>query len=168
MTETFDTGVSDFSSMINKLKASEADLVFPLMYLSDAILFTNQMYEYDCNIPMMAQGAGFTVNEYLPSVGELGNYIFSTTAWAADLVDSKSEEAQQIEADYEAEYGAEMTEYEVNGWLGMAVVVDALERCGSTDHDTLQQALLETNLTPEDDALMFHDYTELPLTIFTE
>ena len=43
MTETFDTGVSDFSSMINRLKASDADLVFPLMYLSDAILLTNQM-----------------------------------------------------------------------------------------------------------------------------
>ncbi len=158
MTETFDTGVSDFSSMINKLKASDADLVFPLMYLSDAILFTNQMYEYDCNIPMMAQGAGFLVNEYIPSVGELSNYIFSACAWTADMVNSRSEEAQQIEADYEKEYGSAMTEYEVNGWLGMAVVVDALERCGSTDRDTLANAMLETNLTPEDDALMFHDY----------
>lgn len=159
MTETFDTGVSDFSSMINRLKASDADLVFPLMYLSDAILFTNQMYEYDCNIPMMAQGAGFLVSEYIPSVGDLSEYIFSACAWTADMVNSKSEEAQQIEADYEAEYGTEMTEYEVNGWLGMAVVVDALERSGSTDHEALRQALADTNLTPEDDALMFHDYT---------
>ena len=71
MTECFDTGVSDFSAMINKLKASDVDLVFPLMYLSDAILFVNQMREYDCNVPMMAQGAGFLVNDFIPSVGDL-------------------------------------------------------------------------------------------------
>ena len=43
MEESFDTGMSDFSAIINKLKASDADLVIPFMYLSDAILFTTQM-----------------------------------------------------------------------------------------------------------------------------
>lgn len=158
VTECFDTGVSDFSAMINKLKAADVDLVFPLMYLSDAILFVNQMHEYDCNIPMMAQGAGFLVNDFIPSVGDLSNYIFSACAWIADMVGSRSEEAQKLAADYKAEYGSDMTEYEVNGWLGMAVVVDALERCASTDHDTLAEALLATDLQPDDEALMFHDY----------
>lgn len=158
MSECFDTGMSDFSAMINKLKNSDADLVFPLMYLSDAILFVNQMYEYDCNVPMMAQGAGFLVSDFIPSVGGLSNYIFSACAWTADMVSARSEEAQKLAADYKAAYGTDMTEYEVNGWLGMAVVVDALERCGSIDHDTLAKALMETNLTPDDEALMFHDY----------
>ena len=158
VTECFDTGVSDFSAMINKLKAADVDLVFPLMYLSDAILFVNQMHEYDCNVPMMAQGAGFLVNDFIPSVGDLSNYIFSACAWIADMIGSRSEEAQKLAADYKAEYGSDMTEYEVNGWLAMAVAVDALERSGSTDHDALAEALLATDLQPDDEALMFHDY----------
>lgn len=166
MAESFDTGMSDFSAMINKLKASDADLVFPLMYLSDAILFVNQMYEYDCNVPMMAQGAGFLVSDFIPSVGDLSNYIFSACGWTADMIGARSTEAQKLAADYKAEFGTDMTEYEVNGWLGMAVVVDALERAASTDHDTLAKAMLETNLTPTDEALMFHDYTGVTFANF--
>ncbi len=159
LAESFDTGMSDFSSIINKLKASDADVVIPAMYLSDAILFTNQMFEYDCNVPMVAQGGGFTVSEFGPSVGDKAEYIFSVSPWTADIVNARSEEAQQMAADYLEEYGVEMTEYEANGWLGMGVVVDALERCGSTDHDELAAALAETDLTPDDEALLFHDYT---------
>lgn len=159
MSESFDTGMADFSAMINKLKASDADVVFSLMYLSDAILFTNQMYEYDCNVPIIAQGGGFVVSDFIPSVGDLGNYILSACAWLADMVSSKSDEAKQLEADYEAQYGTEMTEYEVNGWLGMAVVVDALERAASTDREAVAQAMRETNITADSEALMFHDYS---------
>ncbi|MDI9505682.1 MAG: ABC transporter substrate-binding protein [Bacillota bacterium] len=159
MAEAFDSGMADFSAIINKLKASGADVVIPAMYLSDAILFTTQMYEYDCNIPIVAQGGGFTVSEFYPSVGELANYLFSNSPWTPDIVNSRSEEAQQIRADYIEQYGLDLTEYEVNGWLGMGVLADALERCASTDHDTLAAAMLATNLTPDDDPLMFHDYT---------
>lgn len=159
MAESFDTGMSDFSAIINKLKASGADIVIPAMYLSDAILFTTQMAEYNCNIPILAQGGGFSVSEYYPSVGELAEYVLCNGPWTADIVSSRSEQAQKIRADYIAEYGVDMTEYEANGWLGMGVLLDGIARAGSTDHDAIAAALEETNLTPDDAPLLFHDYT---------
>lgn len=159
MAESFDTGMSDFSAIINKLKASDADVVIAAMYLSDAILFTTQMAEYNCNIPILAQGGGFSVSEYYPSVGELAEYVLSDGPWTADIVNSRSDQAKQMRADYIEEYGVDMTEYEANGWLGMGVLLDAIARAGSTDHDAIVAALEETNLTPDDMPLLFHDYT---------
>ena len=159
MEESFDTGMSDFSAIINKLKASDADIVIPCMYLSDAILFTTQMAEYDCNVPMLPQGGGFSVSEYYPSVGNLAEYVLCCGPWTADIVNSRSDEAKKIATDYVAEYGVDMTEYEANGWLGMGTLVDAIERADSTDHDAIAAALSETNLTSDDDPMMFHDYT---------
>ena len=159
MEESFDTGMSDFSAIINKLKASDADLVIPFMYLSDAILFTTQMAEYDCNVPMAPMGGGFTVSEFYPSVGDQAEYILCCGPWVADIVNYRSEEAQQIRADYIEEYGVDMTEYEANGWLGMGVLLDAIDRADSTDHEAIVEALNATDLGPDDLPLLFHDYT---------
>lgn len=159
MSESFDTGMSDFSAIINKLKASDADIVIAAMYLSDAILFTTQMAEYNCDVPILAQGGGFSVSEFYPSVGDLAEYILCDGPWTADIVNSRSEQAQQIRADYIEEYGVDMTEYEANGWLGMGVLLDAIARAGSTDHDAIATALEETNLTPDDVPMLFHDYS---------
>ena len=159
MAESFDTNMSDFSAIINKLKASDADLVVPFMYLSDAILFTTQMAEYDCNVPMMPMGGGFSVSEFYPSVGELAEYIMCCGPWVADIINSRGDMAKQIREDYIAEYGVDMTEYEANGWLGMGVLLDGIDRADSTDHDAIAAALLETDLTPDDLPMIFHDYT---------
>lgn len=159
MAESFDTNMSDFSAIINKLKASDADLVVPFMYLSDAILFTTQMAEYDCNVPMMPMGGGFSVSEFYPSVGELAEYIMCCGPWVADIINTRGDMAKGIREDYIAEYGVDMTEYEANGWLGMGVLLDAIDRADSTDHDAIAAALKATDLTPDDLPMIFHDYT---------
>jgi branched-chain amino acid transport system substrate-binding protein len=160
MNESFQSESSDLSSVVTKIKQLNPDLVLPAMYLNDALLFTRQMMEYDCNVPIVAQGGGFLAVDFPQKAGKkLSQYLIVGSGWFPDVIDAaKTQEAKDIRAAYIKSSGHDMNEAVSFGWLGMYVLLDAIQRAGSTNREAIAQALDATDLPADHPALMFHAY----------
>jgi len=159
--EAYQANAADFSSIINKIKSSGAEVTIPIAYLADALLFTQQMYELKCESIIFASSGGFTTPDYAQKVGEAGNYVLTVAAWDKSILPYKPEEATKLNEQYKAKYGEDLDGYAVNGYLAAAVMIGAIERAGSFDREKINEALAATNLSTDDPALIFHPYTGL-------
>ena len=136
----------------------------PYLYLSDSVLFAQQMQEYQCNIPILSGGGGATDPSYIENAGDAAEYVLINSSWFRCCYDGLTEKGQEMMVAYEEEfsekYGVDyvMTEPFANGWMGAAVLVDALERCGTTETQALCDAIDSTSLKRGDDALLFSLY----------
>jgi branched-chain amino acid transport system substrate-binding protein len=154
--ESFATDSSDLSTVINKIKASGADLVIPIMFLNDALLFTRQMKEFRVDIPILAYGGGFLGDDYAQQAGDAAEYVMVSGSWIYD------ENAMGEDALNYAKRFIEETGYTVpnepygNGFMGMYVLLKAIAKAGSGDREAIAKALDETNITRGDRSLMFH------------
>lgn len=162
--EVIQTNTADFSSTINKIKTSGAELVLPSLYLSDIVLFCQQMQEYQVNIPILSGGGGATDPSFVANAADASEYVCITSSWFHCSYDGLTPEGQELFLKYEEEFSAkygvdyEITEPFANGWMGAAVLVDALERAGTTETQALCEAIDSTDLKRGHDALMFSLY----------
>jgi branched-chain amino acid transport system substrate-binding protein len=159
LNESFQNESADLSSLVNKVKQLNPDFVIPVMYLNDALLFTRQMMEYDCNVPIIAHGGGFLDIDYPAKAGKFSEYVMSASGWFPDVIDVvKTKEAKDIQTAYIKSSGHDMNEMVANGWLGMYILLDAIQRAGKTDREAIALALDATDLKSDHPALMFHPY----------
>ena len=156
--EAFTSNNSDFSSIINKVKSSGAEIVFPMCYLNDAVLFTQQMSEYQCDATIVACGGGFTSSDYIANVGELSNYVIAEAGRSLGVLDYKGEEGAAINEKYSSLYGEELDEYSAFGYFNSGILANVLERAASTDADKIVEAFLATDLDSDDPELSLMQY----------
>ena len=158
--ETFNANASDFSTTVQKIKAADPDFLVMQGGVNDAILLTQTLDEYGVDCLMWGQGAGFTDPTYLEAVGDLATgmtasgYYFSSALGAA----GNPELAKYFADLHESERGMKVNEPWAVGLTAAMVMVDALERAGSTDRDAIAKALMETNIPEDADANMLWNY----------
>jgi len=145
-TEPIETGVSDFSTIINKIKSSGANFVEIAMYLDDCILFMRQLKEQGLNI--LVNGSGGTVSaDFIPALGDAADYVLTSACYLSDP-SRMTEDMVAIEKEYLATVdGAKaIDEPFANGWLGMYCLLHAIDKAGSTDREAIAKALDATDL----------------------
>ncbi len=154
--ESFANNSTDLSSVLNKIKQTDAELIIPVMFLNDALLFTRQMKEYKVDIPVLAYGGGFLGDDYTSQAGEAAEYIMVSGSWIYDE-DAMSDEAKEWCARFVKETGnTTANEPYANGWMGMYALLEAIARAGSADREAIATAIDETDIPVGDRALMFH------------
>ena len=158
--ETFSTNAADMSNIVIKLKEAKPDIVFAMCYLSDAQLLTTQMKEYGVKSTIFADGAGFVTSTYLESAGDLAEGNFATAGWDVGAVEYKGEAAAALNDKFKTEYsgGQDLNEFSASGWLNASVMLNAIERAGSTDKEAIREALQSTEIGPDDQELSLHAY----------
>lgn len=158
ISETFESGSADFSSIVNKIKNEDVDAILPAMYVSDANLFVQQLAEYDVNVPIIGAGGGMLVDDFLTTVGDYAEYILTINGWSWDTLASKPELAREIDARCLEELGTVSNENIANGWLGIMLLYEAFNNAGTTDKDAVAEALVGTDIGADDIALLFHPF----------
>lgn len=160
LNENYETNAPDFSAIVNKIKTTEPDIVIPMNYLNDAILFVKTMADYKVNVPILAHSGGYTVPEFLTNSGKNSDYVMTFSSWDSGVLKFKNEEATRINERYKKEYsnGVNMDTYSANGWVGAAVMINAIERAGSTDPELINNALAVTDLKADAYECTLHPY----------
>lgn len=154
--ESFTSNASDLSSVINKIKNSGAELVIPVMFLNDALLFSRQMKEFEVDIPILAHGGGFVGDDYVQQAGDSAAYVMVCSSWIYDE-NALGEEALEYSKRFMEETGNTVpNEPYACGWLGMYCLLEAIARAGSGDREAIANALDATDIQRDDRALMFH------------
>ncbi len=139
----------DVTSEVSKIKSANPDVLMLTSYVTDAILFTKTMKEYDVNPKIiLATDVGYTHPDYFKAVGKDGDYIINRENYAPDMkkINPVAKEADDA---YYAKFGKHFDGTSIRAYVGALLVADVLERAGSTDHQALRQAILATNWPAE-------------------
>src|SRR5690606_7730869 len=79
MNEPYPAGISDVTSLIQKLKRSGADVVFPMSYLEDSVLIVRGMEREGIRqeIPIFGAAAGYIIDSFRTALGPLSDGVLS-------------------------------------------------------------------------------------------
>lgn len=145
----YPANTAEVTAEVQKLKAANPDVVLQASYVSDAILFT-KTYKEQGFVPrgFLCNAAGYVDAAFVNTLGKDAEYFISRSVWSEDLLKVKPV-AEKVNELYKKRYGVNMNENCARSFMGMIVLADAINRAGSTEPGAIRQAILDTNIPPE-------------------
>ena len=137
MFEPYSAGFTDASPLLNKVKASGANMLFPVSYLNDLILIIRAIKQVGLNIAINGGSGGFVIPDFYKNVGDLAEGLLGVAHWNHDI----DANAQKVNAEYKKEYGEFLFEYAGGLVAQTFMIADALERAASTDPQKVRDAM---------------------------
>jgi branched-chain amino acid transport system substrate-binding protein len=134
---------TDFSTQVTQVKQSEPDVLVISALLAQSLEIEKTMEAQDFRPPFqIGIAAGFTHPGFAKEVPQLAEGIGDVTYW----YDASSDVWKKFAQEYEDKYGSTPTTHAAQGYQAALIVMDALERAGTTDGAALRDALSSTSL----------------------
>lgn len=141
--EPYSAGVTDASPLINKVKASGANMLFPVSYLNDLILIVRAIKQVGLDIAINGGSGGFVIPDFYKNVGNVAEGLLGVAHWNHDI----DANAQKVNAEYKKQYGEFLFEYAGGLVAQTFMIADALERAASTDPQKVRDALASLDVS---------------------
>lgn len=136
---------SDLTTEISKIKAMNTDLIFDSGYLNDGLLkmrtYRDLRVEPKGGIIGVAN-ACYSNPNFIRELGRVSEFIMDGNYWHNPV----SPFAQEVIKQFEARFQSPFQSHTVWGYNSALVLIDALERAASTNHEKLREAIARTNL----------------------
>src|SRR6476660_877572 len=144
----YSANTTDVQSQVLQLKDKKPDVVIMISYTSDAILYAKTMQALDYKPPMMiADNAGFSDPSTLKAVGKQIQGIFNRSSLSIGAPGTPTYLINEL---YKKKSGGDdLDDTAARQMQGFFVLVDAIDRAGSTEHAKIQAALTATDLKPD-------------------
>src|SRR6204780_643261 len=107
MFEPYSAGLTDASPLINKVKASGANMLFPVSYLNDLILIIRAIKQNGLQIAINGGSGGFVIPDFYKNVGAVAEGLLGVAHWNHDI----NADAQKVNEVYKQQYGEFLFEY---------------------------------------------------------
>jgi branched-chain amino acid transport system substrate-binding protein len=148
--EAYPKGNQDFSALLTKLKAVNADVLAAATYFDDSVALARQMRELGVNPKML----GVTVGGDIPKFQELlkgtAEYIYGSSQWEATL---PYPGAKDFNDAYIKQFKQEPSYHSAAGYAGCMLYAEGVKKAGSLEPDRVREALLALKTRT-----MFGDY----------
>jgi len=144
LAEPYTAKFTDATPLVNKIKAARPELLFPVSYITDALLLIRTMKSLSVNAAVVAGGAGYLIPDFYRDLGKDAEYVFSVGSWNYDI---NCPEVPRMAEAYEKRHGEFLMEHAGEAYIMMWVLADAIERAASSDPLKVRDALAKTNLT---------------------
>src|ERR1700712_3106328 len=144
----YSANTTDVQSQVLQLKDKKPDVVIMISYTSDAILYAKTMQALDYKPPrLIADNAGFSDPSTLKAVGKQIQGIFNRSSFAIGPPGSPTYLINEL---YKKKSGGDdMDDTVARQMQGFFVLIDAIDRAGSTEPAKIQAALKATDLKPD-------------------
>ncbi len=143
----YNANSSDVSAQVLQLKTLKPDVVIFVSYTADIILYFKTMKNLDYLPPIIiGDDAGFSDPSFIPNVGDLAQGAVNRSAFDIGKPGSNSYIVDQM---FKQKYGRDLDDTSARWMEGFFVLVDAINRAGSTEPDKIQAALRATDLKPD-------------------
>lgn len=147
---------TDFSTQVTQIKQARPDVLVMSALLAQSLEIEKTMESQGFRPPFtVGIAAGFTHPGFVKEVPELAEGIGDVTYW----YDAKSETWETFSQAYEEKYGSAPTTHAAQGYQSAMIVMDAIERAGTTEGPELAEALastsLEEHLLPQEGPIEF-------------
>jgi branched-chain amino acid transport system substrate-binding protein len=144
----YSANTTDVQSQVLQLKDKKPDVVIMISYTSDAILYAKTFQALDYKPPMLiADNAGYSDPSTLKAVGKQIQGIFNRSSFAIGPPGSPTFLINEL---YKKKSGGDdMDDTVARQMQGFFVLIDAIDRAGSTEPAKIQAALKATDLKPD-------------------
>jgi branched-chain amino acid transport system substrate-binding protein len=138
---------TDVEAEVLRVKRTNPDAIIMASYVTDAIIFQKQFKKYDVTAPIIANGTGHIVPDFLKAMGSGANYVMSRQSWA-DIIIESNPIAKKVDAALKKRYGPTNALVDIGArtYVGFMTLMDAINRTGSKDAAAIQKALMETDI----------------------
>ena len=139
---------TDVQSQVLQLKDKKPDVVIMVSYTSDAILYAKTMQALDYKpAAIIADNSGFSDPSFIKTAGKLTQGLFNRSSFA---IGAPGTPTYLINEMYKKKSGGDdMDDTAAREMQGFFVMIDAIDRAGSTDPAKIQAALKATDLKPD-------------------
>ncbi len=136
------TGTSDFKAQLTKVLAAKPDVLYVSDYYSDVAIIAKQARELGFKGPMVG-GDGWDSPKLVEIAGPAVEGCFFTNHYAKE---DKSPIVQEFVKKYTDKYKASPDALAALAYDATNIMLDAINRAGSTDGTAIQGALVKTDL----------------------
>jgi len=138
--ETYPNVITDFSDLLNKVKATKPDvLVAASIRLQDLVTITRQMREVGLNVRMFSAVPYGLLPDYYRQLGKEAEFVYSGSFWETGLAYPGNRE---FVAAYEREFNRTPAVQSAGAYAGCQLLAEMVRRTRSLDSDRLREALL--------------------------
>lgn len=143
----YNANSADLTAEVLQMKQAGPDVVIFVSYTSDSILFLRTMKGQNYKPPIViGDDSGFSDAAFIKAVGNIAQGAINRSAFGIGKPGSSS---NIVNAMYKAKTGNDMDDTSARCLQGFLVLCDAINRAGSTDPDKIRQALVATDLKPD-------------------
>lgn len=139
--DSFTAGDTDFSAILTTALTQDFDVIYIPAYYTEAGLIIKQAREMGIEQPIIGPD-GFSSEVLLDLAGtENANDIYYTDHFSNE---SEEESVQDFLTAFEEKYGKEGGTWNALGYDAAMLIIDAIERSGSTDPQAITDAMADT------------------------
>lgn len=152
------SSAADLTSDVNKMKSLNPDVVIPVTYLGDGKLLFQSMASANFKpkaIIGVANGA-ISNSSFIAEDTAVNQYMLDVNY----SINPRSANAPAVTEAYTTKFGIGMGPNAAYSYEATKVLIDAIERAGSTDKDKIREALTQTSYTDHilpQDAIVFDE-----------
>jgi branched-chain amino acid transport system substrate-binding protein len=138
--ETYPPGTTDFSAILNKVKAAKPDVVVANYIPAEVIAMTRQMRELDVNVKMLSATPGGGFLDYAKDLGKTAEFVYAGSYWDPSLAYPGNRE---FVAAYQKKFNHAPSFLSASSYAGCQLFTEAVRRTGTFDSNKLREELLK-------------------------
>jgi branched-chain amino acid transport system substrate-binding protein len=140
MDDAYPLGITDTTPLINKLRASGAQAVFPVSYLNDSLLIIRTMRQQRLTIPAIGGVASYVLPDFEKGLGEFAENVLSIDTSNYDLAPDLTER-------FRKRFGYFMVHEALEHAVCLEVLVQAIRKAKSAKPEDVAAALRGAKFT---------------------
>jgi branched-chain amino acid transport system substrate-binding protein len=140
MDDAYPLGITDTTPLINKLRASGAQAVFPVSYLNDSLLIIRTMRQQKVTIPAIGGAAGYVIPDFEKGLGEFAENVLSIDTSNYDL-------APELTERFRKRFGYFMVHEALEHAVCLEILVQAIKKAKSAKAEEVAAALRGAKFT---------------------
>lgn len=134
------------TSEVQQIKAADAQVVMPSSYTTDAILLMKTMADLGYKPKaIVAQAAGFQEQAFFDAIKPAGDGVISRSSFGVD-VGAQRPAVQPVNEMFRKRANKDLNDNTAREIMAVLVLVDAIDRAGSTDPEKVRAALVATDI----------------------
>ena len=140
MDEAYPLGIADVTPLINKLRASKAQVIFPVSYLNDSLLIVRALRQHKISLPIVGGSAGYVIPDFAKALGDYAEGVLSICSANYDLDVTATER-------YRRRFNAFMVHEALEHAVSLDVLAQAINAAKSAKPEDISNSLRSLTFT---------------------